>query len=114
MKFVVLNYGMDIRCWDEGEEIGRMVDNYKETDHKKYTKVLKTSLNSRWYRTFTENDNDWPHPNRILLGLSKIAPDIQIDWMPEINYLGIYVDNEKVLDFLKDNFSYMLDTEATI
>lgn len=113
MRFVVLNYGMDIDCWDEGADIGHMVSTYKNSDPEKYAKVLKTGLNTRWYQNFLENEEGWPHPNRILIGLSKISPMVEIDWMPEINYLGIYADNEKVLNFLRDNFSHMLDTEAT-
>lgn len=114
MKFIVLNYGMDLSAWAEGQDIGQMVENYKNTDASKYAKVLKTSLNSRWYELFLENDCDWPHPNRILIGLAKIAPLLQIDWMPELNYIGIYTDEERIINFLKDNFSYMMDTEATI
>ena len=113
MQFVVLNYGMNIDCWDEGEEIGQMVEKYQDTDPKKYAKFLKTSLNKRWYTSFNEHDGDWPHPNKILIGISNISADVQIDWMPEINYLGVYADDDKIMNFLKDNFAYMLNTEAS-
>jgi len=114
MKFIVLNYGMDFGAWEEGQDIGKMVENYKEADLVRYNKVLKTSLNARWFDLYLKNDCDWPHPNRILMGLAKIAPYIHIDWMPEINYLGLYTDEDRVLDFLKTNFSYMLNTEASV
>lgn len=114
MKFVVLNYGVDLDCWDDGQNIGDMIKNLKETTPEKSAKILSTSLNSRWHESFTKNGEDWPHPNKVLISLSRIHPEIHIDWMPELNYLGIYVEDETVLDFLKDNYYDMLDTEAMI
>ena len=112
MNFVILNYGYDIECWDDGVEIGKMIETYQENNSKKIDKMFKTTLNERWYTTFKDNEFDWPHPNKVLIGLSKIDPLVQIDWMPEINYLGIYTDSDDVMEFLRSTYPFMLDTNA--
>lgn len=112
MNFVVLNYGFDIDCWDDGSEIGRMIEHKENQDDSKLNKMFKTTLNERWYQSYKENNFDWPHPNKVLIGLSKIDSMVQIDWMPEINYLGIYTNNEDIMDFLKATYPTMLNSEA--
>jgi hypothetical protein len=112
MGFVVLNYGIDVECWDSGVEIGQMIDGMIDSSPEEYQKIMQSSLNVRWYETYKNNKNDWPHPNKILIGLTKISPFIDIDWIPELNYLGVFIQDDKVLSFLKSNFSEMLDTEA--
>lgn len=114
MKFVVLNYGLDLECWQDGQEIGQMLKNLADTKPEKSSKILSTSLNFRWLEAFQSNEEDWPHPNKILISISRLHPEVHIDWIPELNYLGIYVDDETILTFLKDNFNHMLDTQAMI
>lgn len=112
MGFVILNYGIDVECWDTGVEIGEMIDNMVDQNPDEFNKIMSSSYNARWYESYKTNKKDWPHPNKILIELTKISPFINIDWMPELNYLGVFIEDDKVLSFLKSNFSEMLDTEA--
>ena len=112
MKFMVLNYGVDLDCWHDGTEIGNMIEKLSSDKPTKKDKILSTHLNNRWYDNYKKNSSDWPHPNKLLIAITKLNPNINIDWIPELNYLGIWTDDENLIDMLRTKFTHMLNAEA--
>ena len=101
MKFVLISYANDSLFWEDGKIVGSYLDDMKESKPDDFNKYMKSQNNSRWY-TLWKDSGDWPHPNRIMVDMLRIDPYTQIDWIPEINLLGIYVESAELMNYLKE------------
>lgn len=108
MKFVVLNYALDRDLWNDGQMIGNTILRFKEENTEEYSKFVQIPSNQSWIDTFEEEEGFWPHPNKILIDIYNLEKTVFIDWMPEINYLGVYIESDELLKHLIENYDYMM------
>lgn len=102
MKFVLLSYAKEPVFWDDGDKVGGILEDLEENDQEEFSRYMRSIGNQRWYSCWKESNKSWPHPNRIMVDITRLDPYTQVDWMPEINQLGLYVESEGLMDYLKE------------
>lgn len=102
MTFVLLSYAKEPVFWEDGDQVGAVLEGLKNDDPDEFTRYMRSQGNKRWYDCWLSNDRSWPHPNRIMVDITRLDPYTQVDWMPEINQLGLYVESEGLMEYLKE------------
>lgn len=89
----IIYYGDDKEAWERGDIFGHTLEVMEKTDKEKFD-LFTRGGQEKWYELFKKHNKRWPHPDKHILKISKFFPDLPMKWIPELNYIIIYIPME--------------------